>query len=76
MTIRTTNRARKAGAGLLSAIVLAPSFLAPSAARADCLLDYVACVEAASDLGTFPRRSLAGIVCYTNLIQCLQRRLY
>jgi hypothetical protein len=76
MLIRTKNRPGKATARLLSAVVLAPSLLTPAAARADCLLDYVDCVEAASDLGTFPGRSLAGIVCYANLIHCLQRRLY
>jgi hypothetical protein len=76
MWIRSKNRPWKAIAPLLSAVVLAPALPAPAAARADCLLDYVDCVEAASDLGTFPRRSIAGLVCYTNLINCLQRRLY
>jgi hypothetical protein len=33
-------------------------------------------VEAASDLAGFPRRSIAGLVCYTDLIHCLQKRLY
>jgi hypothetical protein len=76
MRIRAKNRPWKATAGLLSAVALAPSFAAPAPASADCLLDYVDCVEAASDLSTFPQRSLAGIACYTNLIHCLQRRLY
>ena len=76
MRIPTKNRPWKATAGLLSAVALAPSLVPPAAARADCLLDYVDCVEAASDLSTFPRRSLAGIACYANLVHCLQRRLY
>jgi hypothetical protein len=76
MMIRTKNRSRKGAARLLSAVILASPLLTPAAAHADCLLDYVACVEVASDLAGFPRRSIAGLVCYTNLIHCLQKRLY
>jgi hypothetical protein len=75
MRIRRKNRTWKATACFVYAVALVPSLATPRTARADCLLDYVACVEAASELGTFPRRSLAGIACYTNLIQCLQKRL-
>jgi hypothetical protein len=59
------------------AVALVVLVVAASAApaAADCLLDYVSCVEAASDLGNFGRRSIAGIGCYLNLISCLQRRL-
>ena len=49
--------------------------LPPVPASADCLLDYVGCVEAASDLGNFGRRSIAGIGCYADLLSCIQRRL-
>lgn len=48
---------------------------APAPASADCLLDYANCVDAASELDSFGRRSLAGLRCYTNLISCLQRLL-
>jgi hypothetical protein len=54
-------------------VLVTAMFDAPAAA--DCLLDYVSCVEAASDLGNFGRRSLAGVGCYLNLISCLERRL-
>jgi hypothetical protein len=76
MMIRTRNRPRRGAARLLSAVILASPLLTPAAAHADCLLDYVECVEAASDLAGFPRRSIAGLVCYSNLIACLQKRLY
>jgi hypothetical protein len=76
MMIRTRTRPRKGAARLLCAAILASPLLAPSAGQADCLLDYVECVEAASDLEGFPRRSIAGLVCYADLIQCLQKRLY
>ena len=75
MKIRTGNRPRKGAARLLCAVILTSPLLTPAAARADCLLDYVECVEAASDLDGFPRRSIAGLVCYANLIHCLQKRL-
>lgn len=58
---------------VLAMVLVTTVFAAPAAA--DCLLDYVSCVEAASDLGNFGRRSIAGIGCYLNLISCLQRRL-
>ena len=58
---------------VLAVVLVMAVFAAPVAA--DCLLDYVNCVEAASDLGNFGRRSIAGLGCYVNLISCLQRRL-
>jgi hypothetical protein len=76
MMTRTRNRPRKGAAPLLSAVILAAPLLTSAGAHADCLLDYVECVEAASDLAGFPRRSIAGLVCYTDLISCLQKRLY
>ena len=69
-TIRTAGRVAR----ILIATV--PPLLTPGAAgAADCLPDYVDCVERASDLETFTRRSLAGLDCYLGLIHCLQRRL-
>jgi len=61
--------------GLAAALVL--GFLVPptSAHGVDCLLDYANCVDAASELDTFGRRSLAGLRCYADLLHCLQRRL-
>ena len=62
----------------LARIVLAPVLVAAlpaGPAAADCLLDYVGCVETASDLGNFGRRSIAGIGCYVDLLSCIQRRL-
>ena len=53
---------------------LAASLL-PAPARANCLLDYASCVETASELDSFGRRSLAGLQCYVGLLSCLQRRL-
>lgn len=76
MMLRTKTRPRKGTARLLFAAILASPLLAPAAGQADCLLDYVECVEAASDLEGFPRRSIAGLLCYTDLIHCLQKRLY
>lgn len=60
---------------LLPSLALAPLLIASLPARAECLLDYVDCVEAAAEQETFVRRSLAGLGCYTDLISCLQRRL-
>ena len=53
------------------AIGLAPS----NSLRADCLVSYADCVEAASEEDTFWRRSAAGLRCYTEFLSCLQRRL-
>lgn len=60
---------------LLPSLALAPLLIAALPARADCLLDYVDCVEAAAEQETFARRSLAGLGCYADLLSCLQRRL-
>ena len=60
----------------LPSLALAPFLIASPAARAaDCLLDYANCVDAASELDSFGRRSLAGLRCYADLISCLQRLL-
>ena len=75
MTIANKLRTWNPVAPLLPALFLAPSLLFPSPARADCLLDYVGCVEDASDLDSFSRRSFAGLGCYVDLLSCLQRRL-
>ena len=75
MTIANKLRTWNPVAPLLPALFLAPSLLFPSPARAECLLDYVDCVEDASDLDSFFRRSFAGLGCYVDLISCLQRRL-
>jgi hypothetical protein len=76
MTIANKPRTRNPVAPLLPALFLAASLLFPSPARAaDCLLDYVGCVEDASDLDSFFGRSFAGLGCYVDLISCLQRRL-
>jgi hypothetical protein len=58
---------------VLAVVLVMAVFAVPAAA--DCLLDYVSCVEAASDLGNFGRRSIAGLGCYLNLVSCLERRL-
>ncbi len=62
-------------AGSLAALVLGTQLASPAPVRADCLVTYADCVDAASEEGTFWRRSAAGIRCYTEFISCLQRRL-
>ena len=61
-------------APLVAALAGLASLPAPAPA-ADCLLDYANCVDAASELDSFGRRSLAGLRCYADLISCLQRLL-
>lgn len=56
-------------------LALSPFLIGSPPARADCLVDYADCVEAAAELNTFPKRSLAGLGCYVDLLSCLQRRL-
>jgi hypothetical protein len=69
------SKSRPRLAGALAAIVLS-SGLAPTAPlRADCLVSYADCVDAASEENTFWRRSAAGLRCYTEFLSCLQRRL-
>lgn len=77
MVVATNHRNEKRAAPLLPALVLAlaPSLVSSPAARGECLFDYVDCVERAAELHSFPKRSLAGLVCYVDLISCLQRRL-
>ena len=62
---------------LLAALVAAPLLASAPNVRAseDCLLDYANCVDGASDLQGFWRRSGAGLRCYLDLLSCLQRRL-
>jgi hypothetical protein len=60
---------------LVSALVLASSLLHPASGRGDCLLGYANCVDAASELNSFYKRSFAGLVCYVDLLSCLQRGL-
>lgn len=61
--------------GLATALILGSLLPPPPARAADCLLDYANCVDAASELDSFGRRSLAGLRCYADLISCLQRLL-
>ena len=77
MTIGGSRPGRRFGSSVLAALVVLPLLSAASPARAsdDCLLDYANCVDAASDLSSFGRRSLGGLACYLNLLSCLQRRL-
>ena len=77
MTIGGSRPGRRFGSSVLAALVVLPLLSVPSPARAsdDCLLDYANCVDAASDLSSFGRRSLGGLACYLNLLSCLQRRL-
>lgn len=75
MIAATHRRIAKRALRLLPPLALSPFLIGSSPARADCLLDYVDCVEAASELNTFAKRSLAGLGCYVDLLSCLQRRL-
>ena len=77
MTIGGSRPGRKFGSSVLVASLVLPLLSVASPARGsdDCLLDYANCVDAASDLSTFGRRSLGGLACYLDLLWCLQRRL-
>ncbi|MEO8348918.1 MAG: hypothetical protein ABI610_08405 [Acidobacteriota bacterium] len=68
-------RARKLLASPLAALALVTGLASPTQIRADCLVTYADCVDAASEEDTFWRRSAAGLRCYTEFISCLQRRL-
>lgn len=59
--------------GALLTAGLSTASAAPVAA--DCLLDYVRCVEDASDLANFGLRSIGGLKCSLDFIACFQRRL-
>jgi len=68
-------RTRNLLAGPLAAIVLTTGLASPAPVRADCLGGYADCVDAASELNTFWKRSAMGIICFVDLVGCLQRRL-
>lgn len=68
-------RTRNLLAGPVAAIVLTTGLLSPAPARANCLVEYADCVDAASELNSFWKRSAAGIVCFVDFIGCLQDRL-
>ena len=70
----SNRRPRKLWPGLLAAVVLVSAFASPPL-RADCLVGYADCVDAASEESTFWRRSAAGLRCYTEFLACLQRLL-
>jgi hypothetical protein len=61
--------------GALAAALLAVALISPAPVRADCLVTYADCVDAASEESSFWRRSAAGLRCYTEFLSCLQRRL-
>ena len=77
MTVAASRSPRKLPPLLMAAVAAAPLLASPPVARAsdDCLLDYANCVDGASDLQGFWRRSGAGLLCYLDLLSCLQRRL-
>jgi hypothetical protein len=77
MTVGGSRPGREFSSLLLAALVVIPwlSGSAPVYASDDCLLDYANCVDVASDLSSFGRRSAAGLRCYLDLLSCLQRRL-
>ena len=59
----------------LAVALLAAALASPAPLRADCLVTYADCVDAASEESSFWRRSAAGLRCYTEFLSCLQRRL-
>lgn len=71
----TEPRARRVAAGLLASGVLAAALAVPAPATANCLVGYADCVDAASELETFWKRSAQGLVCFVDLVACLQRSL-
>ncbi len=77
MTIGSSRPGRKFISLVFEALLVLPLLTVASPARAsdDCLLDYANCVDAASELSSFGRRSLGGLACYLDLLSCLQRRL-
>ena len=76
MNIAGSNpRPRTLLAGPLAVAVLVTCLASPVSVRANCLVGYADCVDAASDLETFWKRSAQGIVCYLDLVDCLRQRL-
>jgi hypothetical protein len=77
MTVAVARPRPKLPPLVMAAVVAAPLLGSRPVARAsdDCLLDYANCVDGASDLQGFWRRSGAGLLCYLDLLSCLQRRL-
>ena len=77
MTVGGSRPGRTLPSLLLAALAVTPWLFssAPVYASDDCLLDYANCVDVASDLSSFGRRSAAGLRCYLDLLSCLQRRL-
>ena len=72
--MKRESKSRRPRLGGLAAALVLGSLVPPAPARAaDCLLDYANCVDGASELDSFGRRSLAGLRCYAELISCLQR---
>lgn len=77
MTVAGSKPRGKLSSLSFAALVVTPLLSSPTPVRAeqDCLLNYANCVDAASDLRGFWRRSGAGLGCYLDFISCLQRRL-
>ena len=77
MIVGGSRPGRKFSSFAFAALVVVPllSFGSPVRASDDCLLDYANCVDAASELRSFGRRSAGGLLCYLDLLSCLQRRL-
>ena len=77
MTVGGSRPGRKFSPLFLAALVVIPWLCGSATVRGsdDCLLDYANCVDVASDLSSFGRRSAAGLRCYLDLLSCLQRRL-
>ena len=71
----TELRGRRVVAGLLAPGVLAAALAGPAPATANCLVGYANCVDAASELETFWKRSAQGLVCFVDLVACLQGSL-
>lgn len=71
----TEPRRRGVVAGLLAPGVLAAALANPAPATANCLVGYADCVDAASELDTFWKRSAEGLACFVDLLDCLQRSL-
>jgi len=77
MTVAGSNPRRKLSSLSFAALFVTPLLSSPwpVSVEEDCLLKYANCVDAASDLPGFWRRSGEGILCYLDLMSCLHRRL-